>query len=94
MDKVTNPYRPGAGTQPVYLAGRDEIISDAESLLKRVKLGNPQRSIMLYGLRGVGKTVLLNRIETIADQEGYIVQFLEMSETDDFKKVFFDRRTE
>jgi AAA+ ATPase superfamily predicted ATPase len=88
MDKVINPYRPGAGTQPAFLAGRDEIISDAESLLKRVKLGNPQRSIMLYGLRGVGKTVLLNRIETIAEQEGYIVQFLEISETDDFKKAF------
>lgn len=88
MNKVTNPYRPGAGTQPSFLAGRDEIISEAESLLKRVKLGNPQRSIMLYGLRGVGKTVLLNRIESIAKQEGYIVQFLEMSETDDFKHVF------
>lgn len=88
MDKIKNPFRPGAGTKPKFLAGRDEIIEEAEILLKRVKIGNPQRSIMLYGLRGVGKTVLLNKFEEIAENEGYITQFLEMSENDDFKKVF------
>jgi hypothetical protein len=89
MDKITNPFRPGAGTAPIHLAGRDEIISEADALLKRVKIGNPQRSIMLYGLRGVGKTVLLNKIEEMAENDGYIVQFMEMSEADDFKKIFF-----
>lgn len=88
MDRIQNPYRPGAGTEPTFLAGRDAIIDDAEVLLGRVKNGNPQRSLMLYGLRGVGKTVLLNRIEKIANGENYIIQFIEMSENDDFKMVF------
>ena len=88
MNKVLNPFRPGAGTAPKFLAGRDAIIEKAVTLLKRVQVGNPQRSLMLYGLRGVGKTVLLNQIEDIAANEGYISQHIEMSENDDFKKVF------
>lgn len=87
MDPIKNPYRPGAGTKPTFLAGRDEIIEKAEILLKRVKAGNPQRSLMLYGLRGVGKTVLLNKFSNIAEAEEYIVEQIEMSENDDFKKV-------
>ena len=87
MNPIENPYRPGAGTKPSFLAGRDEIIIKAEILLKRVKIGNPQRSLMLYGLRGVGKTVLLNRFSEIAENEKYIVQQIEMSENDEFKKV-------
>lgn len=87
MDAVKNPYTPGAGIKPLTLAGRNEVINKASILLKRVKNGFPQRSIMLYGLRGVGKTVLLNHFEDLAKKEGYIVQHLEMSESDDFKKV-------
>jgi hypothetical protein len=87
MDPIQNPYRPGAGVKPTTLAGRDEVISKAIVLLKRVKNGEPQRSLMLYGLRGVGKTVLLNTFEFIAEDERYIVEHLEMSENDDFKKV-------
>lgn len=87
MNPIENPYRPGAGTRPVFLAGRDEIISKAETLIKRVKIGNPQRSLMLYGLRGVGKTVLLNKISELAEAENYIVEQIEMSENDDFRKV-------
>ena len=86
MDPIVNPYRPGAGTTPSFLAGRDTVISKAEILLKRVKAGNPQRSLMLYGLRS-GKTVLLNRFNDIATDEKYIVEQIEMSENDDFKKV-------
>ena len=87
MDPIHNPYRPGAGVKPTTLAGRNEVISKAIVLLKRVKNGEPQRSLMLYGLRGVGKTVLLNTFEFIAEDERYIVEHLEMSENDDFKKV-------
>ena len=87
MNPIENPYRPGAGTKPTFLAGRDEIISKADVLIKRVKIGNPQRSLMLYGLRGVGKTVLLNKISELAESEHYIVEQIEMSENDDFKKV-------
>ncbi|MBK7940197.1 MAG: ATP-binding protein [Lewinellaceae bacterium] len=87
MDPVKNPYRPGAGLQPGTLAGREKVIEKAEILLKRVKAGAPQRSIMLYGLRGMGKTVLLNRFREIARGENYIVHLHEMSEKDDFKSV-------
>lgn len=87
MNPIDNPYRPGAGTKPTFLAGRDEVINKADILLKRVKVGNPQRSLMLYGLRGVGKTVLLNKINEIAEDEKFIVEQIEMSENDDFRKV-------
>jgi AAA+ ATPase superfamily predicted ATPase len=62
MDPRKNPYAPGAGTPPPELAGRDEIIEKAAIALDRVKAGRAARSVILYGLRGVGKTVLLNKI--------------------------------
>lgn len=84
MDPILNPYNPGAGSRPSYLAGRDGILTKANILFKRVKAGRAQRSIMLYGLRGVGKTVLLNRLNTMATDDGYIVEQIEMSENDKF----------
>ncbi|MCK9294384.1 MAG: ATP-binding protein [Desulfobulbaceae bacterium] len=87
MESYKNPYRPGAGTKPLVIAGREFEIEKARSLLKSVKFGSPQRSLMLYGLRGVGKTVLLNEIERISEDEGYISEHLEMSENDDFRRV-------
>ena len=66
MDPVSNPFAPGAGTQPPEMAGRDRILNDAKIALERVKVGRPARSQMLLGLRGVGKTVLLNRIDQMA----------------------------
>ena len=71
MDPRTNPFAPGAGTQPPELAGRDRILTDADVALARVKRGRPAKSEMLLGLRGVGKTVLLNRIAESAEREGY-----------------------
>ena len=71
MDPILNPYNPGAGSRPSYLAGRNGILTKANILFKRVKAGRAQRSIMLYGLRGVGKTVLLNRLNTMATEDGY-----------------------
>tara|TARA_R110000868_G_scaffold144388_1_gene363418 strand:+ start:237 stop:1415 length:1179 start_codon:yes stop_codon:yes gene_type:complete len=87
MESYKNPYRPGAGTKPLVIAGRNEEIEKARSLFKSVKFGAPQRSLMLYGLRGVGKTVLLNEMERISEEEGYISEHLEMSENDDFRRV-------
>jgi hypothetical protein len=87
MESYKNPYRPGAGTKPLVIAGRDNEIEKSKSLFKSVKFGAPQRSIMLYGLRGVGKTVLLNEMERISEEEGYISEHLEMSENDDFRRV-------
>jgi hypothetical protein len=81
MDRATNPFAPGAGTRPPELAGRDGIIKDAEVALARFKAGRQARSYLLLGLRGVGKTVLLNRIEEIADEKhGYLTIFLEAPE--------------
>ena len=80
MDPVRNPFAPGAGSQPPELAGRHEIIANAETALRRVLLGKPAQSQMLLGLRGVGKTVLLNQIEQIAEDHGYLTSFVEAPE--------------
>jgi len=67
MDPINNPYSPGAGVPPPELAGRENILRDAENMIKRVKNGHATQSQILLGLRGVGKTVLLNRIDQIAE---------------------------
>ena len=70
MDPRLNPYAPGAGAPPPELAGRDELIERAAVALDRVRAGRAARSFVLYGLRGVGKTVLLNRIRLDAEARG------------------------
>ena len=70
MDPRLNPYAPGAGTPPPELAGRDELIERAAIALDRIRAGRSARSFILYGLRGVGKTVLLNRIRLDAEARG------------------------
>ncbi|HEY0710264.1 MAG TPA: AAA family ATPase, partial [Polyangia bacterium] len=80
MDATHNPFAPGAGTQPPELAGRDEIIRSATVALGRVGLGRAARSQMLLGLRGVGKTVLLNRIAQLAEEQGHATIMLEAPE--------------
>lgn len=67
MDPRLNPYAPGAGSPPPELAGRDDLIERAAIALDRIRAGRPARSLILYGLRGVGKTVLLNRIRLDAE---------------------------
>lgn len=66
MDPVRNPYAPGAGQRPPELAGRDRQIDAFDVVLERVARGRPERSVMLTGLRGVGKTVLLNKLRSAA----------------------------
>lgn len=66
MDPIRNPYAPGAGQRPPELAGRDNELSAFDVVLQRVAKGRPERSIMLTGLRGVGKTVLLNTLRSSA----------------------------
>ena len=80
MDPVTNPYAPGAGSQPPELAGRGDIIEKTRIALARVKKGYSAKSLMLVGLRGVGKTVLLNHISSMAQNEGYIAVMGEAQE--------------
>jgi hypothetical protein len=71
MDPRLNPYAPGAGTPPPELAGRDEVIERAAVALDRIRAGRAARSVILHGLRGVGKTVLLNRIRLDAEARGF-----------------------
>lgn len=80
MDKIKNPFSPGAGSPPPELAGRDAILDQARTLLGRVREKRPEKSILLTGLRGVGKTVLLVEIERIAQQTGYRTILIEAHE--------------
>jgi len=80
MDPIKNPFTPGAGVPPPELAGRDQILEDARIALGRIKTGRPARSKLILGLRGVGKTVLLNRIEDFAGKEGFLSVVLEAPE--------------
>jgi Cdc6-like AAA superfamily ATPase len=68
MDRRKNPYAPGAGLQPPELAGRDKLLEDAAIDMDRVLNKRPTKGMMLLGLRGVGKTVLLNRLHSVAEQ--------------------------
>ncbi len=70
MDPVRNPYAPGAGSPPPELAGRSAIRRDIEIRLKRLRIGRPAKSIMMVGLRGVGKTVLLDQMRRDAESNG------------------------
>ncbi len=69
MDPIRNPYAPGAGTPPPELAGRDELREAARVALERIRLGRSSKSLLMVGLRGVGKTVLLNQIRRDAEEE-------------------------
>lgn len=77
MDPLENPYRPGAGTEPPALMGRDPLIASFQVTLRRALRGRPGKSLMPIGLRGVGKTVLLNRFEDLARDEGMSVGSVE-----------------
>jgi hypothetical protein len=80
MDNIKNPFSPGAGSPPPELAGRDGILEQARVLLGRVKAKRPEKSLLLTGLRGVGKTVLLNEIERMALAAGYRTILVEAHE--------------
>src|ERR1700710_2749514 len=71
VDPVRTPYAPGAGQRPPELAGRDSELTSFEVVLERVARGRPERSIVLTGLRGVGKTVLLDALRSAAVRRGW-----------------------
>ncbi|TAL73243.1 MAG: ATP-binding protein [Rhodanobacter sp.] len=70
MDPVANPYTPGAGAPPVELAGRDELLRTVDVAAQRVRAGRQAKSVLMIGLRGVGKTVLLDRMRVQAEAHG------------------------
>jgi hypothetical protein len=70
MDPVLNPYSPGAGTPPPELAGRDRLREQVRIALARLRAGRSAKSVLMVGLRGVGKTVLLDQLMRDADADG------------------------
>lgn len=83
MFKV-NPYRPGAGLMPVYIAGRDEDIQNVSQMFDALTMDIPTQSIIFSGLRGVGKTVLINKLQSIAEEKGIFCKHIEIEERNDF----------
>ena len=80
MDARQNPYAPGAGTPPPELAGRSDVVERAAIALDRIRAGRAARSLIFYGLRGVGKTVLLNKIRLEAEARGIATVRIEAPE--------------
>jgi hypothetical protein len=70
MDPIANPFAPGAGTPPPELTGRDDLLQSAYVAIERVRRGKPAKSLLMIGLRGVGKTVLLDRMRETAERSG------------------------
>lgn len=89
MDPYKNPFAPGAGSRPPELAGRQEILVAARISCGRAISGRSARSIMLLGLRGTGKTVLLNEIGRIAENEGMLVSKVEAPEGESLPKLLY-----
>lgn len=79
-----NPYRPGAGLMPTYLAGRDEDIEDMSQIFTALTMNIPTQSVVFSGLRGVGKTVLINQLQKIAEEKNIFCKHLEVEERNDF----------
>lgn len=81
MDKIINPFSPNAGSRPPELAGREAVFEDIRVFLGRLPLKRSVQSVLFTGLRGVGKTVLLNEIVHLAEQQGNVLPvYLEASE--------------
>lgn len=87
MDELENPFRPGAGSPPPALVGRDALIKSFRITVGRALAGRPGQSVMPIGLRGVGKTVLLNCFADVAIAEGLRVSYMEAPEAGDFASL-------
>lgn len=84
MFKIINPYRPGAGLMPNYLAGRDKEIEEIEEIFAALTMNIPTQSIIFSGLRGVGKTVLINKLQEVAEENDIFCKHIEVEERNDF----------
>ena len=80
MDPLRNPFSPGAGSRPPELAGRESVLTSANIALQRVILGRSAQSQIFLGLRGTGKTVLLNEVHDLAERAGYLTSLVETPE--------------
>ena len=91
MDPVRNPFAPGAGSPPPELAGREDILVDADTALRRAMQNRPARSQILLGLRGTGKTVLLTEIARRAEEIGHVVSQIEAPENRSLPELLYPR---
>ncbi|WP_416467881.1 ATP-binding protein [Pseudomonas sp. LFS044] len=89
MDPYRNPFAPGAGSRPPELAGRDVVLDHARIACGRAVNGRSARSMMLLGLRGTGKTVLLNEVGKIAEDEGLLVSKVESPEEESLARLLY-----
>ena len=87
MEKRDNPYSPGAGRIPFALAGRENNIEDFEVAMARIEMGADARPIALYGLRGVGKTVLLRDLYSRSKRKGWIAAYIESNPDKDLRSL-------
>jgi hypothetical protein len=87
MDPIRNPFAPSAGRRPPELAGRDDILDLANTVCQRSLINRHARPIMLLGLRGTGKTVLLNEFKKIGEQGGLLVSKIEAPEGANLSKL-------
>lgn len=87
MDEYRNPFNPGAGVTPPELAGRAEVLRQADTALERIRRGKHAKSLLILGLRGVGKTVLLNEIARRAADKGYLAEMIEARDGDDLRQI-------
>ena len=87
MDASRNPFNPGAGVSPPELAGRAEVMEQAIVALERTRRGRHAKSLLVLGLRGVGKTVLLNEIAKQAGQRGYLTEMIEAQDSGDLRQM-------
>lgn len=85
MDTYSNPFNPGAGVSPPELAGRSDVLNQAVIALERTRRGRHAKSLMVLGLRGVGKTVLLNEIGKQAAARGYVAEQIEARDGEDLR---------
>jgi hypothetical protein len=89
VQRRENPYTPGAGRKPPYLAGRDKDLQDFASLIDVLGAGGAERSLIYYGLRGVGKTVLLMELDILASEAGWATTDVqEVGSQPDFRSTF------
>jgi Cdc6-like AAA superfamily ATPase len=93
VDSIDNPYTPNAGASPEVLIGRENQIGDFRVLLQRLGRGRSEQSMIVTGLRGVGKTVLLNQFREIAADSHWEVVEFEASKYDDnrFRQAMFSQ---
>jgi len=91
MDPVRNPFAPGAGSSPPELAGREKIIQKADLAIQRILQGRHAKAQILLGLRGTGKTVLLNKIEAIAESHGSLTSFIEAPENRSLAQLLYPK---